>query len=100
MSDMLVKAKKALEALPIPLPITFVTTGPGEPHGLPGAVTGSLRAKDGRALIVPVPESNSMIAGLPPIIKFLTDAPTLVRDLVAELEALEASSGRKSAEKG
>jgi hypothetical protein len=81
------KARKALESFgKMPQPLSFTDTGPGEPHNLPGAQTGSIRAADGRALFVPVSESSSMLAAFPFVFDFFIQAPRLIEELTEALE--------------
>lgn len=89
MSKTLEKAKKLIEELPIELPLRFEAVGSGDSHGMPGAVVGGLRSKDGRSVLVPVQESASMVAGMPSVVKFLVEAPNLLAELVRELERPE-----------
>lgn len=97
MGSALEEAKKALAAFPVKLPVSFTVTGPGEAYNLPSAVTGTFRSKEGRALIVPVEGSTSMIAGFPAVLDFLAAAPTLLANLIAEDE--ERFSAFEDAEK-
>lgn len=80
------EAKEALAALRVDFPFVLASSGPGEPHGLPGAVTGVLRTKSGQALVVPIPNSASTVAGLPGTLEFLTKAPELLSNLIEEVE--------------
>ena len=89
------EAKAALAAFPVKLPVSFTVTGPGEPYELPHAVTGTFRSKEGRALIVPVHGSTSMIAGFPAVLDFLAAAPKLLADLIEEVESDKAEEAEK-----
>lgn len=86
MGKALENAKKLLGQLKVEYPFTFISTGSGEAHGLDGAVTGSLRAKTGQSLLVPVPESASMVAGMPETVDFFVKAPQVLADLISEVE--------------
>jgi hypothetical protein len=89
MSSALERAKKALSTLQVDYPFIFTNTGPGDNHDLPNTVTGVLRAKRGQALLVPIPNSASTVAGLPTTLRFLADSAQLIADLVEEIEFYE-----------
>lgn len=101
MSDIVKKAEKLLAGLaPVDYPFSFVGTGPGDPYNMPGAITGSLRSKGGRAVVVPLPESASSLAAFPGTIEFFTQAPQVMEDLVTALKKAEsASEGSKEGKK-
>src|SRR5688572_1373886 len=80
------EAKQLLASLPLDYPFTFVDSGDGEAYGMPMARVGGIRSKSGQAVIVPIAESSSMIAGFPATLDFLTRAPEVMAKLVEEAE--------------
>jgi len=78
------EAKRLLSG--VKAPFNFIDTGDGAAHGFPGARTGSFRDASGRSLVVPVPESASMIAGMPSTVEFMAKAPEVMQKLLDELE--------------
>lgn len=52
-------------------------------------MSGALRTKAGQNIIEPAAESASMIVGLKPSIKFLTEAPMIVKQLLDALRSSE-----------
>ena len=87
MSDTLTKAKKLFEDFPLDFPLRFDDMGSGETHGFrPGIAVGKISSSKGQAAVVPVQESNAMIAGYPKVFRMLTEAPNLLKALIEESE--------------